>query len=691
MLGVFLVMAQFAQAGTVNFSGRDWTTNDAVHRDDAGISNSYVVNNADSMTMTGVFGTGAGVDTYVTTPISLSIGDVVSYDYYLTQETRDPVGDGDSSWISDSTTGPKDVSDVWIAYTYFDNGYTWLWTTVNGWDDVSLIDATAPGTGIHFEWVFDGATQYTLTATAIGNSAQIGSWTDSASMTDITLITQWYHGIWDSEQDVTIENFTHTQDTTSPIPTYPVNTENEPNSLTLEWMAPTDHTPLGYNIYIDPNEADVSARKASVKYNTVLDTDVNHAVELAFDTQYYWLVEAVSDNAPPDPNFIPSAVVSFTTTPPDSAIETQPVGATVDAGQPVDTLVVSGRNVTTHQWHLDDAAIVGATSATYPIAAIAPGDEGVYHCVVSNGDVADEQETDHVVVLIKNDLASPELYYSFDADDFSDDSGNGWDGTLKLVDPNTLDPAPDPVADHSFTSDAISGRAVTFGGETSYVDIVGSEDGLNFYPQGYTTSCWIKNDETKNSYEIAVAKVGVDAEDAGAGWGTGVVNFYSDPNGAFASLRASGDRYSGPWTSLELVGRVNGYQLVVATYDPITALHKLHWVYDNQSLVYIEGAVGTPKLETGPLLLGTENVVDVMDGEVQIGDALWAQFSGSLDEVKIWNYALSDDDIAGLFAAESGNWVCTEDVLYDFDGDCKVGLSDFALFALEYLNDNRVY
>ncbi len=201
-----MTLAGAAQAGTINFSGRDWSTLDGVHADNPSVLSTYVVNNPDSMTMTGVFG--AGTDTGISTPISLSVGDVVSYDYYLTKEMRDPIGDGDSDWISDSTTGPKDAGDAWVAYTYHDNNPTWLWTSANGWDDLSLIDAGAALTGIHYDWVFDSATQYTLTATSIGSSALLGSWTDSTSMTDITLITQWKAGIWDSEQDVTIENFT---------------------------------------------------------------------------------------------------------------------------------------------------------------------------------------------------------------------------------------------------------------------------------------------------------------------------------------------------------------------------------------------------------------------------------------------------------------------------------------------------
>lgn len=197
-----MTLAGSAQAGTVTFSGRDWTTLDGVHRDDPSILSEYIVNNADSMTMTGVY----GGDTAIFTPISVNVGDVVSYDYYLTKEMRDPVGDGDTDYIGDSAGGP--MTDAgWVSYgsyAFFDNGYTWLWSAPSGWVDVSVTDATAPTTGVHFDWEFDSASSYILTATAIGNGVQIGSWAGSA---DIATITQWKQGIWDSEQSVTVANF----------------------------------------------------------------------------------------------------------------------------------------------------------------------------------------------------------------------------------------------------------------------------------------------------------------------------------------------------------------------------------------------------------------------------------------------------------------------------------------------------
>ncbi len=197
-----MTLAGSAQAGTVNFSGRDWTTLDGVHRDDPSISSEYIVNNADSMTMTGVYGD----DTAIFTPISVNVGDVVSYDFYLTKEIRDPVGDGDTDWIGDSAGGPW-ASGTWAAwgtYAMFDNNHVWLWSGASGWVDVSVTDATAPTTGVHFDWTFDSASSYILTATAIGNGALIGSW---AGAVDISLITDWKQGLWDSEQDVTVANF----------------------------------------------------------------------------------------------------------------------------------------------------------------------------------------------------------------------------------------------------------------------------------------------------------------------------------------------------------------------------------------------------------------------------------------------------------------------------------------------------
>lgn len=66
-------------------------------------------------------------------------------------------------------------------------------------------------------------------------------------------------------------------------------------------------------------------------------------------------------------------------------IITQPIGQTAALGAPVTlTVVAGGDGPLSYQWKKDGAVIVGATQATFSLAAFAAGDAGGYSVVVSN-------------------------------------------------------------------------------------------------------------------------------------------------------------------------------------------------------------------------------------------------------------------------------------------------------------------
>jgi len=68
------------------------------------------------------------------------------------------------------------------------------------------------------------------------------------------------------------------------------------------------------------------------------------------------------------------------------SIVTQPTTATVTAGETATFLVVAmGTAPLSYHWQKDDAAITGATSASYTLASAAPADNGSnFRVVVSN-------------------------------------------------------------------------------------------------------------------------------------------------------------------------------------------------------------------------------------------------------------------------------------------------------------------
>jgi hypothetical protein len=70
-----------------------------------------------------------------------------------------------------------------------------------------------------------------------------------------------------------------------------------------------------------------------------------------------------------------------------------------------------------------------------------------------------------------------------------------------------------------------------------------------------------------------------------------------------------------------------------------------------------------------------------------IGRSAWSgdqYYNGGLDEVRIYNYALTADEVADLYVADSGPY-CRWKPTYDINDDCEVTLADFALIAAEWL------
>ncbi len=71
-----------------------------------------------------------------------------------------------------------------------------------------------------------------------------------------------------------------------------------------------------------------------------------------------------------------------------------------------------------------------------------------------------------------------------------------------------------------------------------------------------------------------------------------------------------------------------------------------------------------------------------------IGKSNWtadALYSGAMDEIKIYNYALSADDMATLYSDVAGPF-CRTPQKYDFNGNCVVDLGDLEMFAAKWLD-----
>ncbi len=205
---------------SVVFSGRTWTTQDATHRDNADIHTEYAVVDANTGTMRGVFGSG-GRDCSMVTLLTLQVGDKVSYDYRVTHDQIDLIGDGNSNWIGDTAT-------VFIKGTANENNQFATHRLIYSGNNVSKlnhegtgqsIDGTNPMGGLHIEFTFTSETTYTVGITDITTGDPVVTW-DTTLNGNLSEIQAFRVGLWDSEQTVTLSNFTVT-----PVP--------EPASLAL--------------------------------------------------------------------------------------------------------------------------------------------------------------------------------------------------------------------------------------------------------------------------------------------------------------------------------------------------------------------------------------------------------------------------------------------------------------------------
>ena len=205
---------------TTNFSGRTWTT--VVQQTPLPSmggqynpiqTNSYSAPDAHTGLITGRF----GIDSSMTTPVSLSVGDTVEYDFLITSELRNLSGNNADTWFGDTGTGFQNASGVWVTdrnMRYYDSRNEDYFVAPGGTTDKYVNQPRSAGQATHVKWVFTSLTTATVTLTLAGGPTPYATYTNTFS--NIADITQFRVGLNDSEQDVTVANFTITPSGTPP-------------------------------------------------------------------------------------------------------------------------------------------------------------------------------------------------------------------------------------------------------------------------------------------------------------------------------------------------------------------------------------------------------------------------------------------------------------------------------------------
>jgi len=251
-------------------------------------------------------------------------------------------------------------------------------------------------------------------------------------------------------------------------------------------------------------------------------------------------------------------------------------------------------------------------------------------------------------------------------DNNMDDSENGYHGIM--IDPNTNPwntniPAPD------YDPCGINGQAMEFFGEDDddeMMEITGDPNDFNNYHLGLTASAWYKSTDP-NTWKIIVGK---QDRVQWAGW---TLNVSPDGNPQLAT-------FAGPYATASATVDDGGWHLITGTYDGSVVK------------IYVDGGLDTESApstfvlpaNTAPVIIGGQNTA--LDTEDVYS------WKGLADDVQIYNYALSPEDVVILYNnfIEPDKNFCLDRPASDISGptgvpDCKVDLYDSAAAVSEWL------
>jgi len=447
----------------------------------------------------------------------------------------------------------------------------------------------------------------------------------------------------------------------------------------LSWLvvgADVEYVDLYFGPENDPNlSSDVAYKKLSMAPASTVTYDPG---VMPFNTTYYWRVDAYEPNSMPgssDYIVIPGRVCTFTTVPAVPVFTVNPVRVGVFEGDTAQlTAVVSSVTPLTApiQWFrvaLPDVEITEAdpdvtivetnggltTTSTLSIANASLAWEGQYYAVATNE--GGPTISSAGAITIQRLMA----YYPFEGDP-NDASGNGLDGI-----PASLGAAPNNLLP-SYVAGMV-GQAVSL--SNVYANYIDLPDDFADFRSGLTLTLW--------AYPTAAGSWSNFMQFSN---GAPMDNIFFCRNGTTNTLHfrtANGESQN---TAIEALSAIelNKWQMFTVTLDTSGTAR----LYKNGARCFYynsDGSINTPQVNM-PL----PAVVTRLNN--YIGKSAWGDsyFTGRMDEVRIYNYAMSDDEIADLYFADSGQSACVARLSADLTDDCRVDLADLGLLAQQWLN-----
>jgi hypothetical protein len=436
-----------------------------------------------------------------------------------------------------------------------------------------------------------------------------------------------------------------------------------PATQILSWAAPNDPniaTLLGYDVYLDPNEVKVRAGDASVKVSSgKTDTSFDPNPDLLDNTPYFWRVDTtLVFNTDPNRVVTKGYVWKFTTRPAAPVIQTEPVSQVRGPanGKLNAEFKVAAVNATGYQWYKDNTLLQGKNTDTLSIQPVIRADEGKYYCVVSNTGGSIQSKT------VWLEYARLTGQWNFEGD--LADGVNGNNGTHFPAEPAAV-----------YEAGMVGASALKLNGIDEYVDIPVAA--LPKAGTEFTIALWAKCNPVTHAMTPIFANAPATAANAR------VLNIhlpYSNGNVYFDGGNADAAGYDRINGAPRSAGTPPVWNHFVFTKDVETGFMR---IYQNGEL----------------LLQGTNLRREVTGAErFTLGTSFSTPadfFDGLIDDLRIYNYALTALESAYLYTDASGKTVCLNPqdpvlVAYDFDRNCKVDLGDFAMLAAQWLTCYQV-
>ncbi len=278
----------------------------------------------------------------------------------------------------------------------------------------------------------------------------------------------------------------------------------------------------------------------------------------------------------------------------------------------------------------------GVYTSALEIANLDAADEAEYYCVIENSNGPTQTST--VKLIVKRELA----HFTFDTDP-NDVLGNFTGQT---------------TGSPTYETGKV-GNAIVFDGEEDYITL---SEGFEDFTAGMTISVWAYPTAVNNWARFI---------DFGTGNGNDDLLFsrYGTTNTLSLRFNDSEAVLIGDFGSEDTL-ELNVWQMFVVTIDAAGNI-----IIYKDGLPVLDGAL----TDMPTVAVRTSNFIGKSNWE---SDSLYA---GMMDDMHIYNYAITDDDVADMYAAVEGDF-CRERPEYDLTGDCKVDVYDLSYLVSYWLD-----